>query len=74
MRPVPRSVRTMPKSHHLRGVKVCAHCGSMYDGYRALDARGRYCSPLCLDAARAAHRRSLPLGVDGADGPVAATA
>ena len=64
----------MPKSHHLRGVKVCAHCGAMYDGYRALDARGRYCSPACLNAARARHRRDTPRPGDGGDASIVAPA
>ncbi|MHB8719009.1 MAG: hypothetical protein ACYDAC_08985 [Candidatus Dormibacteria bacterium] len=64
----------MPKSHHLRGIKVCPHCGAGYDGFRARDARGRYCSPACLDAARALHRSTLPLVDAGGDGPVIAPA
>lgn len=47
----------MPRRHQVRGVKVCPHCGSGYDGYKAMELRGRYCSPACLNAARAAHRR-----------------
>lgn len=47
----------MPRRNHLRGVKFCAHCGAGYDGFKARDSRGRYCSPSCLAAARAEHRR-----------------
>jgi hypothetical protein len=50
----------MPRSQHLRGVKICAHCGSGYDGFKAMELRGRYCSPVCLAAARAAHRSTAP--------------
>jgi hypothetical protein len=46
----------MPRSQHLRGVKICAYCGAGYDGFKAMELRGRYCSPVCLAAARAAHR------------------
>lgn len=41
----------------LRTIKVCSHCGSGFDAFKALDARGRYCSPECLGAAREEHRR-----------------
>jgi len=37
---------------------VCAHCGEGYDAFKAMEARGRYCSPGCLQSARAAHRRN----------------
>ncbi|HEX4755851.1 MAG TPA: hypothetical protein VH661_08890 [Candidatus Dormibacteraeota bacterium] len=50
----------MPRSQHLRGVKICAHCGAGYDGFKAMELRGRYCSPVCLAAARAAHRMPAP--------------
>jgi hypothetical protein len=44
-------------------VKICAHCGCGYDGFKAMELRGRYCSPVCLAAARAAHRAGAqPLG------------
>jgi hypothetical protein len=46
----------MPRRQHTRGVKFCAHCGAGYDGFKAMELRGRYCSPVCLAAARAAHR------------------
>ena len=46
----------MPRRQQLRGVKVCAHCGGGYDAYKAMELRGRYCSPACLQGARAAHR------------------
>ncbi len=46
----------MPRRQHPRGVKICAHCGAGYDGFKAMEARGHYCSPGCLAAARAAHR------------------
>lgn len=50
----------MPRSQHLRGVKICAHCGAGYDGFKAMELRGRYCSPVCLAAARAANRAAAP--------------
>lgn len=53
----------MPRRQHIRGVKVCAHCHSGYDAFKAMETRGRYCSPACLAEARAAHRAphlSLP--------------
>lgn len=43
----------MARRQTLRGVKVCAHCGGGYDGFKAMESRGRYCSPGCLAAARA---------------------
>ena len=46
----------MPRRQHPRGVKFCAHCGAGYDGFKAMELRGRYCSPACLAAARADHR------------------
>ena len=46
----------MPRRQHPRGVKVCAHCGGGYDAFKAMEVRGRYCSPGCLEGARAAHR------------------
>ena len=46
----------MARRQRIRGVKICAHCGSGYDGFKAMELRGRYCSPVCLAAARAAHR------------------
>jgi hypothetical protein len=51
----------MPRRQHLRGVKFCAHCGAGYDGFKAMELRGRYCSPVCLAAARAAHRVATPV-------------
>ena len=50
----------MPRRQHLRGVKICAHCGAGYDGFKAMESRGRYCSPGCLAEARAAHRVIAP--------------
>jgi hypothetical protein len=50
----------MPRRQHPRAVKICAHCGSGYDGFKAMELRGRYCSPVCLAAARAAHRAGAP--------------
>ena len=47
----------MPRRQSTRGVKVCAHCGGGYDAFKAMESRGHYCSPDCLMAARAAHRR-----------------
>ncbi len=46
----------MPRRQNPRLVKFCAYCGSGYDGFKAMELRGRYCSPVCLAAARAAHR------------------
>jgi hypothetical protein len=51
----------MPRRHHPRAVKICAHCGSGYDGFKAMELRGRYCSPTCLAEARAAHRGTANL-------------
>ncbi|MDQ6855686.1 MAG: hypothetical protein M3Z57_01260 [Candidatus Dormibacteraeota bacterium] len=56
----------MPRRQHPRAVKYCAHCGSGYDGFKAMELRGRYCSPGCLAAARAAHR-AVPQLAGGAD-------
>jgi hypothetical protein len=50
----------MPRRQRLRGIKFCAHCGSGYDGFKAMELRGRYCSPGCLAAARALHRVGTP--------------
>ncbi len=55
----------MPRRQHPRAVKICAHCGAGYDGFKAMELRGRYCSPGCLAAARAAHRRVAPLAAGG---------
>jgi hypothetical protein len=49
----------MPRHQRLRGVKICAHCGGGYDGFKSMESRGRYCSPVCLAAARAARRPVL---------------
>ncbi len=57
----------MPRRQHLRGIKICAHCGGGYDGFKAMELRGRYCSPACLAAARAAHRHRPPRPVSGGD-------
>jgi hypothetical protein len=46
----------MPRRQQIRGVKVCAHCGGGYDAFKAMEARGHYCSPECLAGARAAQR------------------
>jgi hypothetical protein len=46
----------MPRRQRFRGVKICPHCGGGYDGFKAMELRGRYCSPVCLAAARAAQR------------------
>ncbi len=56
----------MPRRQHPRAVKICAHCGSGYDGFKAMELRGRYCSPACLAEARAAHRGAAHLA-GGAD-------
>jgi hypothetical protein len=57
----------MPRSHQVRGVKFCAHCGAGYDGFKGMETRGRYCSPSCLAAARASHRRLAPSGPSGGE-------
>jgi hypothetical protein len=46
----------MPRRQQIRGIKMCAHCGGGYDAFKAMEVRGRYCSPDCLASARAAHR------------------
>jgi hypothetical protein len=51
----------MGRHRLLRAVKVCKICGEGYDAFKALDARGRYCSPACLTEARRRHREGLPL-------------
>lgn len=61
----------MPRRQQLRGVKICAHCGGGYDGYKAMESRGRYCSPGCLAAARAAHRRVPEHPPSGGDAVIA---
>ncbi len=67
-RPATSQETSMPRRQHPRAVKFCAHCGSGYDGFKAMELRGRYCSPVCLAAARAAHRagRRAPPGQSGA--------
>ena len=57
----------MARRRHLRGVKICAHCGSGYDGFKAMELRGRYCSPVCLAAARAAHRAGTQSAAGGSE-------
>lgn len=57
----------MPRRQRTRGVKVCAHCGAGYDAFKAMEVRGRYCSPGCLEAARAAHRLHDTLLAAGGD-------
>ena len=57
----------MPRRQQFRGVKICPHCGSGYDGFKAMELRGRYCSPVCLAAARAAHRVSSSPATSGGD-------
>ncbi|HSP65268.1 MAG TPA: hypothetical protein VLO10_03675 [Candidatus Deferrimicrobium sp.] len=53
----------MPRRQHPRAIKICAYCGLGYDGFKPMELRGRYCSPVCLAAARAAHRaRALHAG------------
>lgn len=49
----------MSRYHAGRSVKVCKICGEGYDGFKALDARGRYCSPACLQEARRRHREHV---------------
>jgi hypothetical protein len=46
----------MPRRQQIRGIKMCAYCGGGYDAFKAMELRGRYCSPGCLASARAAHR------------------
>jgi hypothetical protein len=59
----------MPRRQQIRGVKVCAHCGGGYDAFKAMELRGRYCSPACLQEARAEQR--LHVGAaDSVPGPV----
>jgi hypothetical protein len=60
----------MARRHHLRGVKVCAHCGGGYDGFKAMESRGRYCSPGCLAAARAL-RHAVVDHTPGPEGTIA---
>jgi hypothetical protein len=61
----------MPRRQHLRGVKICAHCGAGYDAFKAMESRGRYCSPVCLAAARAAHRLGPELAAHEGDAATA---
>ena len=61
----------MARRQTTRGVKVCAHCGSGYDAFKAMELRGRYCSPDCLAAARAAHRHHDDLLAVQAEGMAA---
>jgi hypothetical protein len=60
----------MARRQHLRGVKVCAHCGAGYDGFKAMESRGRYCSPGCLAAARALRHVAVDT-TPGPDGSIA---
>jgi hypothetical protein len=60
----------MPRRHNPRAIKFCAYCGAGYDGFKAMELRGRYCSPVCLAAARAAHRAAPQLGIVGEGSPV----
>ncbi len=60
----------MPRRQHPRGIKICAQCGSGYDGFKAMELRGRYCSPVCLAAARAAHRGSAQLAAGAEGSPI----
>jgi len=46
----------MSRHRPARGIKFCAHCGSGYDAFKAMELRGRYCSPECLSEARQARR------------------
>jgi hypothetical protein len=46
----------MPRRQQIRGIKMCAYCGGGYDAFKAMEVRGRYCSPDCLASARASHR------------------
>jgi hypothetical protein len=56
----------MPRRQQFRGVKICPHCGSGYDGFKAMELRGRYCSPGCLAAARAVRAGSAQ-AISGGD-------
>lgn len=58
----------MPRRQQIRGVKVCAHCGGGYDAFKAMESRGRYCSPGCLERARASHRLPEAGVLGGGDG------
>jgi hypothetical protein len=60
----------MGRHRLLRAVKVCKICGEGYDAFKALDARGRFCSPACLAEARRRHREGSPF--DPADAEVLA--
>ena len=46
----------MSRYHPVRSIKICKVCGEGYDAFKARDARGRYCSPACLEEARRRHR------------------
>lgn len=57
----------MPRRQQIRGVKMCAYCGGGYDAFKAMEVRGRYCSPGCLESARAAHRLPVAAAAGAAD-------
>ena len=46
----------------MRMVKQCAECGGGFDAFRAMEVRGRFCSPECLQASR--RRRAEPVPLD----------
>jgi len=62
----------MSRSRPLRAVKVCRVCGEGFDAFKALDARGPYCSPACLSEARRRQREAPVVGAPEAPvGPAA---
>lgn len=54
----------MSRHRPIRGIKLCAHCGGGYDAFKAMEVRGRYCSPECLSLARMARRSHDMVMVD----------
>lgn len=64
-------VLSIVMSRHVRRTyRVCPHCGSGFDAFKAMDARGRYCSPACLEEARVSrgHHATDQLGLTGFPG------
>lgn len=61
----------MSRGRTVRAYKLCKLCGEGYDAFKAFDARGRYCSPVCLAEARRRHREGAgALTPATADDPV----
>lgn len=58
----------------VRAIRICGHCGQGFDAFRALDSRGRCCSPECMLAARAARSRRSAAPADPAEQVVMPTA